>query len=82
MEFILTLPAPPFAFTFVIPNVTLGGGCADTTVENSDTTYSSSVASGATLVLPDTTFNVYIDGALNQSSTIVTLGNETINISL
>lgn len=59
-----------------------GGDCADATVENSDATYSSAVASGATLVLPDTTFNVYIDGSLNQSSTFVTLGNETINISL
>lgn len=57
--------------------------CSDATVTNSDATYSQTVASGATLVLPDTTVDIYIDGVLNQSTSIVTLGtSEEINISL
>ena len=56
------------------------GGCADATVENSDASYSSTVASGGTLVLPDETFEIYIGGVLNQTFTHITLKNETINI--
>lgn len=52
----------------------------DAIVENSDVTYFESVPSGGNLVLPDTTYNIYIDSVLNQSTTIPSLKNETINI--
>lgn len=56
----------------------IGGG--DATVKNSDATYSETVASGDTLILPDTTVNIYVNGELISTETIVTLGTETINI--
>lgn len=52
------------------------------TVENSDTTYMDTVASGGTLVLPDTNVDIYVNTALNQSLTVVTLGNDVVNISI
>lgn len=39
-------------------DVTPAPTCQDATVENSDATYSDTVASGGTLVLPDTTINI------------------------
>ena len=57
-----------------------GGVCADATVENSDATYTDTVISGGTLVLPDTTYNIYVNGVLDQSFSVPTLKNETINI--
>lgn len=57
------------------------GGTA--TVENSNASYSDTVESGETLVIPDTTVNVYIDGELNQTVSLVTLDpSEQINISI
>lgn len=60
--------------------ITVSNGCADATVENSTQSYQQTVASGGTLVLPDTTFEVYVDGVLQGSSTAPTLENNTINI--
>jgi hypothetical protein len=54
--------------------------CLDATVENSTQSYQQTVASGGTLVLPDTDFEVYVDGVLQGSSTAPTLENNTINI--
>jgi len=53
----------------------------DATVENSNATYTASVVSGGTLVLPDTTYDVYVNGVFNQSVNLVTLKNETLNIN-
>jgi hypothetical protein len=58
-----------------------GGVCADATVENSDLSYTDTVASGGTLVLPDTTYNIYVNAVLDQSFSVPTLKTETINIS-
>lgn len=58
-----------------------GGVCADATVENSDASYTNTVASGVTLVLPDTTYNIYVNGILDQSFSVPTLKDETINIT-
>ena len=58
------------------------GICADATVENSDASYTATVASGATLVLPDTDFEIYLDGVLATSISQPTLGTNTINITL
>ena len=70
--------------TVIIPSVsggqivvTVGGSI---TVSNSNNTYS--VTTDENLVLPNTTVNVYVDGILNQTGSIVTLDpNQTINIT-
>ena len=54
--------------------------CEDATVKNSDESYVQTVASGDTLILPDTTYNVYVDGILQNSIEVPTLKDETINI--
>lgn len=56
-------------------------GLPDATVENSDASYADTVESGGTLVLPDTTYNVYVNGVFNQSVNLITLKNETLNIN-
>jgi hypothetical protein len=48
----------------------LCGVCADATVENSDASYSTTVASGGTLVVPDTAISANGDLVINQPSTI------------
>jgi hypothetical protein len=53
----------------------------DGTVENSNATYTDTVVSGGTLVLPDTTYDVYVNGVFNQSVNLITLKNETLNIN-
>ena len=56
--------------------------CEPATVENSDASYTATVASGGTLVLPDTDFEIYLDGVLATSISQPTLGTNTINITL
>lgn len=56
-----------------------GGGAAN--VRNSDSSYSTTVEAGATLVLPDETVRVYVNGILNQTTTMIPLGTSTINIT-
>jgi hypothetical protein len=65
-----------------LPTVTTGGGgiCENAQVFNSDFSYNVSVASGGDLELPDTTVNLYIDGALVDSQDVVTLGAAAINV--
>jgi hypothetical protein len=53
--------------------------CADAIVENSDRTYQTTVASGGTLILPDTTYN-FIVNSVTTSVTIPSLKTETINV--
>ena len=53
--------------------------CADATVENSDFTYSATVASGDTLILPDTVYNFTVNG-ITTTTILPTLKDETINI--
>jgi hypothetical protein len=60
---------------------TCEGGTTEITVSNSNDSYS--VTTDENLVLPNTTVNVYVDGILNQTGTIVTLDpNQVINISV
>lgn len=54
--------------------------CPSATVINTNGTYTASVQSGASLTLPDTTFNVQIDGVLVDTETYPTLSNQIINI--
>lgn len=54
-----------------------GGGSV--TVENSDASFTAA-ATSPTYVLPDTTYNVYVDNVLQATTTVPTLKDETINI--
>ena len=54
--------------------------CPSATVINTNGTYTASVQSGASLTLPDTTFNVQIDGVLVDTETYPTLSNQIINL--
>jgi hypothetical protein len=53
--------------------------CLDASVTNSDGSYTASVPSGDTLILPDTTYNFIVNG-VTTSLTIPTLKDEIINI--
>lgn len=53
---------------------------ADATVENSDQSYQETVASGGTLVLPDTDYEVFVNGVSQGVTSLPTLKDETINI--
>ncbi|NTW21813.1 MAG: hypothetical protein HGA42_20565 [Nostocales cyanobacterium W4_Combined_metabat2_030] len=73
-------------FDVEIPNeMTICGGsipsgtCLDATVKNSDNSYTELVASGGTLVLPDTTYNFIING-VTTSETVASLDSNTFNI--
>jgi hypothetical protein len=67
-----------------VVNVASGGSVteeiADSNVANSDFTYNASIFAEGNLILPDETYNVYVDGVLESSTTSPTLKNETINI--
>lgn len=56
--------------------------CEPATVENSDQSFSEEIAPGDTLVLEDTTFNIYVNGVLEDSSTLPSMVDNTINIIL
>jgi len=53
--------------------------CADAAVENSDGTYTDTVASGGTLILPDTTYNFIVNG-VTTSVTVPSIKDETFNV--
>jgi hypothetical protein len=53
--------------------------CEDATVTNSDGTYTTTVASGGLLILPDTTYNFIVNG-VTTSVTIPSIKDETINV--
>ena len=54
--------------------------CEPGTVENSDGSYTATVPSGGLLILPDTTYNVYLNGLLVGTETGITLADFDINI--
>jgi hypothetical protein len=53
--------------------VTEGGGGEDATVRNSNNTYNETVASGGTLVLPDTDYNIYVNTVFYATTSLPTL---------
>jgi hypothetical protein len=56
--------------------------CADATVENSDLSYTNTVSSGGTLVLPDTTIEIFLDAVSQGTSTFPTLEpTTTVNLT-
>ena len=52
----------------------------DATIQNTDMTYFDSLPSGSTNTIADTTYNIYVNSLLTQTTTIPSLKNETINI--
>lgn len=54
--------------------------CSPAFVVNTNASYSTSVASGSTLTLPNTTLNLQIDGVQVATSTFATLSNQLINL--
>ena len=58
-----------------------GGGGSNATVRNSDSSYSTTVACGGALVLPDELITVNVNGIFNQSATYIPLSTTTINIT-
>lgn len=59
------------------------GGCDSISITNSSGTYNQVITCAQSpFPLPNETYNIYLDGVLNQSLSLPTLGNNTINISL
>lgn len=54
----------------------------DSQVENSDATYSLSIHAQSTGILEDETFNIYVNGVLNQTFTEPSMQDLDINISI
>jgi len=54
----------------------------DATVTNSNNTYNETVASGSSLELPNTTFEIYLDNQFSTTTTLPTLDTNTLNIIL
>jgi len=52
------------------------------TVKNSNNTYSTTVANGGTLILPDTTYAIQLDGVFSQNVILPTLGLDNLTINL
>jgi hypothetical protein len=48
---------------------------------NSDASFTLSVPSGGTAPIPDTTYEIYVNGVLDQSVTLPSITNQTINIT-
>jgi hypothetical protein len=72
-------PVTPDAVTIIGNTVTIEA--PDATVENSNATYTDTVVSGGTLVLPDTTFDIYVNGVFNTTFDQPTLDTNIINIT-
>jgi len=53
----------------------------DITVQNTEATPLGSIISSDTVEIPDTDYDVYVNGVLDQSFSLPTLKNETININ-
>jgi hypothetical protein len=54
--------------------------CAPALVVNSDGSFSQSIPSGDTYILPDTTYNIYVNEILQNTITVPTLTTTDINI--
>ncbi len=86
------LPAYDFGDTTVTDNLTpqqetdliallCVAGCASVDIRNSDLTYTDNITCAESpFTLPDTTYNINVNGVLRQTVTIPSLKTETINI--
>jgi hypothetical protein len=76
VSFVITQQSVSFAVQSVI---TTG---VDTTVKNSDKTFTQTIAGGGTYTLADTTFEIYLDGILSNTTILPSMVAETLNITL
>ena len=67
-------------YDFENGNPPISGDCLPALVVNSDGSFSQSIPSGDTYILPDTTYNVYLNEELVATETAVTLADFDINI--
>ena len=67
-------------YDFENGNPPISGDCLPALVENSDGSFSQSISSGDTYILPDTTYNVYLNEELVATETAITLADFDINI--
>ena len=56
--------------------------CDAATVKNSDNTFTQNIASGATYTLDNTTFAIYLDGNLSNTTILPSMVAQTLNIIL
>jgi len=61
--------------------VEIPGTCEPVNIFNSDSSFFETIVSGGTLELPDDSFNIYVNGVLDQSFTIPSIQGLTVNIS-
>jgi len=54
--------------------------CSPSYVVNTNGSYNATIQSGSTLTLPNTTFNIQIDGTQVATNTFATLSNQIINV--
>jgi hypothetical protein len=66
--------------SFAVQAVLLGG--EDSTVKNSDNSFNQTIPSGDTYTLADTTFEIYLDGILSNTTILPSMVAETLNITL
>ena len=71
---------PMDGYDFENGNPPPSGDCYPATVTNSNGSFTQSIPSGDTYILPDTTFNVYVDEILQNTVTAPTLEATEINI--
>ena len=64
-----------------IPMTPITPGTSQTIVENSDQSYQVEVECGDTLILPDVSYAIYVNGVLDQSFTQPSIKDTTINIT-
>jgi hypothetical protein len=71
---------PMDGYDFENGNPPPSGDCYPATVTNSNGSFTQSIPSGDTYILPDTTYNVYVDEILQNTVTAPTLEATEINI--
>lgn len=58
-----------------------GSGCASIDIENSDSTYTENITCAESpFTLPDTTYEIYVGGVLNQTLVLPSISSQTLNI--
>ena len=66
----------------IVSGGTLNQTIADGVAVNSDATFSLNVKAEGIGNIPDTTYNIYLDGVFDQSVSLPTLGNDNLTITL
>jgi hypothetical protein len=78
----LTILSPTYTLAsglLTLSNIPLG---TNATVKNSDNTFTQNIAAGATYTLDNTTFAIYLDGVLSNTTILPSMVAETLNIIL